>query len=74
MPPRPRATRSEGLGDDARAILDTMEKFDQVKAEIINLNTTLAGKCAQIDELSAEVSILKKKVSELENSLDDEDA
>ena len=75
MPPRPRATRSEGLGDDARAILDTMEeKFDQMKAEIANLNTTLAGKCTQIAELSDEVSILKKKVSKLENALDDEDA
>ena len=75
MPPKRNAANADGLGEDARAIIDAMKlQFDEMKIEMTNLNNLLANKCQEIDSLTADVALLRKKIAKLENSLDNEDA
>ena len=70
---------TEGLSSDGRMIVSIMNKrffemkneFEEMKTEFMTL---ISAKNDQIDTLSNDVIDLKRKITRLENTLDDEDA
>ena len=63
------------LSDEAASIVAAIKlQYDDLKDEIVSLKKLLSEKDQHIDEMKVEITLLNKKVTKLENLVDEEDA
>ena len=73
MPPKKAATVP--LSEDSKYIVESMNtKFDKLSGDLQEMRELLEIKSAKVEEMESEITLLKNKVTKLENSLDDEDS